>query len=147
MAYQYTIDINYSNTTNFSEMEFIVPGPGAIDGIRKCFAGTGGLNEAQIIRFMAERQELEFARLGLDFQSLWGRRLQLIDCQNLFCEVDKYARVRPPRYRRSVRADANQAEVPARILIRSTTGILQSGGSTRRWWLTQAVFPARRRLL
>jgi hypothetical protein len=23
---------------------------------------------------------------------LWGRPLQLIDCQNLFCEVDKYAR-------------------------------------------------------
>ena len=31
----------------------------------------------------------------LDFQNLWGRRLQLIDCQNLFCEVDKYSRVYP----------------------------------------------------
>jgi hypothetical protein len=27
---------------------------------------------------------------------LWGRSLQLIDCQNLFCEVDKYARVYHP---------------------------------------------------
>ena len=34
---------------------------------------------------------------GLDFHSLWGRRLQLIDCQNLFCEVDKYARVAHPQ--------------------------------------------------
>ena len=25
-----------------------------------------------------------------------GRPLQLIDCQNLFCEVDKYARVAHP---------------------------------------------------
>jgi hypothetical protein len=27
---------------------------------------------------------------------LRGRPLQLIDCQNLFCEVDKYARVAHP---------------------------------------------------
>ena len=30
------------------------------------------------------------------FNDLWGRPLQLIDCQNLFCEVDKYARVAHP---------------------------------------------------
>jgi hypothetical protein len=34
--------------------------------------------------------------LGLSFPSLNGRRLQLIDCQNLFCEVGKYARVAHP---------------------------------------------------
>ena len=45
---------------------------------------------------MADLQEHEFERLGLNFQSLWGRRLQLIDCQNLFCEIDKYARVTHP---------------------------------------------------
>ena len=49
-----------------------------------------------MIRVMADRQEVEFERLGLTFQTLWGRRLQLIDCQNLFCEVDKYARVVHP---------------------------------------------------
>jgi NTP pyrophosphatase (non-canonical NTP hydrolase) len=96
LGYQYVTDINYSCATDFTEMEFVIPGPGAIDGIRKCFTDTGGLNDAEVIRFMADRQELEFARLGLDFQSLWGRRLQLIDCQNLFCEVNKYARVRHP---------------------------------------------------
>lgn len=96
LAYQYVTDVNYSQATNFTEMEFVIPGPGSIDGIRKCFADTGGLNNAELIRFMADRQEIEFGRLGLDFQSLWGRRLQLIDCQNLFCEVDKYARVRHP---------------------------------------------------
>jgi hypothetical protein len=45
---------------------------------------------------MAENQESEFKRLGLDFQNLFGRPLQLIDCQNLFCEVDKYARIKHP---------------------------------------------------
>ncbi len=96
LAYQYVTDINYSTVTNFTEMEFVVPGPGAIDGIRKCFNATGALSDADVIRIMTDRQEAEFERLGLGFQTLWGRRLQLIDCQNLFCEVDKYARVAHP---------------------------------------------------
>jgi thymidylate kinase len=96
LAYQFVTDVNYSKITNFSEMDFVVPGPGALDGIRKCFADLGGLNEPEIIKFMTERQDMEFERLGLKFQSLWGRPLQLIDCQNLFCEVDKYSRVYHP---------------------------------------------------
>ncbi len=97
LAYQFITDINYSEITDFSEMDFVVPGPGARDGLRKCFVDPGGLNEPELIRLMADLQELEFERLGLDFKSLWGRRLQLIDCQNLFCEVDKYARVAHPQ--------------------------------------------------
>jgi hypothetical protein len=96
LAYQYVTDINYSEITDFSEADFVVPGPGALDGIRKCFLDRGGLNEPEVIKFMMEHQEREFERLGLTFRSLWGRRLQLIDCQNLFCEVDKYARVKHP---------------------------------------------------
>lgn len=96
LAYQFVTDINYSLLTDFSEMEFVVPGPGARDGLSKCFASGGGLNEAELIRLVADRQEEEFERLGLDFPSLWGRRLQLIDCQNLFCEISKYARVAHP---------------------------------------------------
>lgn len=97
LAYQFITDINYSEITDFSEMDFVVPGPGARDGLRKCFADPGGLNEPELIRLMADLQEHEFERLGLDFKSLWGRRLHLIDCQNLFCEVDKYARVAHPQ--------------------------------------------------
>jgi len=96
LAYQFATDLNYSLLLNFSEMDFVVPGPGALDGIRKCFADRGGLSESEIIKFVAENQAREFERLGLEFRSLWGRPLQLIDCQNLFCEVDKYARVMHP---------------------------------------------------
>ncbi len=96
LAYQFLIDINYSPITNFSESEFVVPGPGAKGGISKCFSDLGGLSNVEIIKFMTDRQEKEFDRLGLDFKNLWGRRLQLIDCQNLFCEVDKYSRVKHP---------------------------------------------------
>lgn len=96
LAYQLITDINYSELTSFTEMEFTMPGPGAKDGIRKCFSSLGGLSEVDIIRLMADRQEHEFSRLNIDFKSLWGRRLQLIDIQNLFCEVDKYSRVKHP---------------------------------------------------
>ena len=96
LAYQYAIDLNYSSLINFSEMEFVVPGPGAKGGISKCFESRGGLSEADLIRVVTERQDREFERLGLNFKSLWGRPLQLIDCQNLFCEVDKYSRVHHP---------------------------------------------------
>lgn len=96
LAYQFLIDINYSSLLDFSESEFVVPGPGAKGGISKCFKDTGGLSNVEIIKLMTDKQEREFERLGLSFKSLWGRRLQLIDCQNLFCEVDKYARVKHP---------------------------------------------------
>ncbi len=96
LAYQLTIDINYSNLTDFSEMSFVMPGPGALDGIKKCFYDLGGLNEIEIIKLVAEKQDEEFKRLNLSFKNLWGRKLQLIDCQNLFCEVDKYSRIAHP---------------------------------------------------
>jgi thymidylate kinase len=96
LAYQFAIDLNYSEIINFSEMDFVVPGPGARDGVHKCFRSTGGLSETEMIRLVTDRQEVEFARLGIDFESLWGRPLQLIDCQNLFCEVGKYARLAHP---------------------------------------------------
>lgn len=96
LAYQYAIDINYSELVSFDEMEFIVAGPGAKAGIRKCFSNSEEYSEEYIIRYMCEHQEEEFLRLGLKFITLWGRKLQLIDCQNIFCETDKYSRVKYP---------------------------------------------------
>jgi hypothetical protein len=96
LAYQYLIDLNYSNLTSFDEMDFVVPGPGAKDGIAKCFKSRGDWTESDIIRMMAETQDEQFAKLDLKFNDLFGRKLQLIDCQNLFCEVDKYSRVAHP---------------------------------------------------
>jgi len=96
LAYQYVTDINYSRITDFSEMEFVKAGPGARDGILKCFTDLGDYTFEDIIKMMADSQEKEFERLELDFKDLWGRRLQLIDCQNIFCEVDKYSRVAHP---------------------------------------------------
>ena len=96
LAFQLAIDINYSELVDFSEMDFVVAGPGALNGIRRCFADTAGLSDADVIRVVSDIRESEFSRLGIDFTNLWGRDLQLVDLQNLFCEVDKYARVVHP---------------------------------------------------
>jgi hypothetical protein len=96
LAYQYVVDLNYSEITNFSESEFVMPGPGARDGLRKCFSDPGALSDPELIRLVCDRQEEEFERMGGGFQNLWGRRLQLIDCQNIFCEIGKYARAAHP---------------------------------------------------
>ena len=96
LAYQYITDINYSSITDFSEMDFVMPGPGCMSGIRRCFSNLGSMTEPDVIRMMADRQSAEFQKLGLKFRDLCGRSLQLIDCQNIFCEVDKYSRVVHP---------------------------------------------------
>jgi hypothetical protein len=98
LAYQYVIDLNYSNLLNFSEMDFVVPGPGAQGGLKKCFSSLGDLSPADCIRWIADTQECRCKEFGFEFQNLSGRALQLIDCQNLLCEVDKYARVRHPEF-------------------------------------------------
>jgi hypothetical protein len=96
LSFQLTIDLNYSSMLSFDEDNFVVAGPGAHSGIRKCFVDTGGLSDADVVRWMVDTQEEQCADLGLDFHDLFGRRLKLIDCQNLFCETDKYARVAHP---------------------------------------------------
>lgn len=129
LAYQYITDLNYSKLTDFTEMEFVVAGPGALDGIRKCFADTAGLNPPEVIRFMADRQHAEIKRLGLTFRSLWGRTLQLIDCQNLFCEVSKYARQRHP----NVKGVSDRTRIKQKFRPNGSPialGIHRSGGST-----------------
>lgn len=99
LAFQLSIDINYSELCDFDEMSYVVAGPGARSGIEKCFLSTGEYSDEDIIQMMADKQHEEFERLGLDFKDLWGRPLQLIDCQNLFCETDKYSRVAFPEYK------------------------------------------------
>ena len=96
LGFQYTVDLNYTPLMAASENQFVVAGPGACDGIRKCFGLEATGIEREIIRYMVEHQGLHFAHLGLEFDGLFGRPLHLIDCQNLFCEVDKYARVAHP---------------------------------------------------
>jgi len=119
LAYQYVTDINYSELTNFSEMEFVKAGPGAKDGIAKCFNDFGDYSFEDIIRLMTDNQEKEFERLNLNFQTLNGRKLQLIDCQNIFCEVGKYLRVVQPE----VSGTSNRKRIKQKYIINQKSAI------------------------
>lgn len=96
LAYQYAIDLAYSPVITADEREFVVAGPGCLDGISKVFADTGGLMPADVVAWIADVSQAEFERLGLGFKDLWGRWPTLIDWQNVFCEVSKYTRVSHP---------------------------------------------------
>lgn len=96
MAYQLVTDINYSNVVNWSENEFTVAGPGSKRGINKCFIDKEKSSDEEIIYYMFNHQDDEFKRLGYNFAKLGNRPLQLIDCQNVFCELDKYCREAKP---------------------------------------------------
>ncbi|WP_294353675.1 nucleotide kinase domain-containing protein [uncultured Sphingomonas sp.] len=96
MAYQTAIDINYSELTAFSENDHTQAGPGALRGLKKAFIHLGDHSPSDAILWMVDNQEAEFARLDLPFQGLFGRPLHAIDCQGLFCELDKYCREAVP---------------------------------------------------
>jgi hypothetical protein len=60
---------------------------------------------------MVEAQDVQFSRLGLSFKGLFGRPLHAIDCQGLFCELDKYSRVAFPELK-SARSRIKQSFRP-----------------------------------
>jgi hypothetical protein len=126
MSYQTTIDLNYSGLVGYSENEFTQAGPGALRGIRKVFDSPGDYSPAEIVLWMAERQEDEFARLGLPFGGLWGRPLHAIDCQGLFCETDKYCREAAPELasaRKRIKARFTATPEPVRLFFPPKWGI------------------------
>lgn len=120
LAFQYAVDINYSNLTDFSEMDFVVAGPGARSGIRKAFVNLEGISPEDIIKETTIAAEEEFSRRDIQFDKLGKRALQLIDCQNLFCEIDKYSRAALPlakgngrtRIKRRYSTTASPRELP-----------------------------------
>lgn len=96
LGYQMAIDLNYSEVVDHDEDEFVVAGPGALDGLSKAWPGVDLRRAAELIRATAADQDDQFARRGIDFRGLFGRPLKLIDCQNLYCEISKYARAAHP---------------------------------------------------
>ena len=114
LAFQYAIDLNYTTLTSHSERSFVVAGPGALDGLSKCFDSTGEYSPEDVILWLSDRQEEEFCRTGLRFDGLWGRSLRPIDVQNLLCEVSKYTRATHPEIKgRTGRGRIKQKFAPA----------------------------------
>lgn len=96
LAYQYTIDFNYSPFINFDEDSFVKAGVGAVRGIKKCFRSYGDSFEDAILYTHKHFDELQVQYGYTQFRPLPGRKLKLIDLQNCFCETDKYLRAKIP---------------------------------------------------
>ena len=97
LAYQYTIDFNYSPVINFGENSFVKAGIGSIRGIKKCFTSLDGKSYEGAIRITLDNFEKYQKKYDmLEFKNLFGRNPTLIDVQNCFCETDKYLRVKVP---------------------------------------------------
>lgn len=98
LAYQYTIDMNYSNVIDFSENSFVKAGIGAIRGIKKCFEPLEKKYTFEdAIQFTQDNFTKYQDKFGYkDFKSLFNREPMLIDLQNCFCETDKYLRAKVP---------------------------------------------------
>lgn len=96
LAYQYTVDFNYSPYLNFDEDSFVKAGVGAIRGIKKCFTTYGKTYEDAILYTQEHFKELQEKYNYTGFRPLPGRALKLIDLQNCFCETDKYLRAKMP---------------------------------------------------
>jgi hypothetical protein len=98
LAYQYTIDLNYSPVIDFNENSFVKAGIGAIRGIKKCFPLLNDHSYEDAIRYTHENIETYQKKFGFDnFKNLFDRAPTLIDVQNCFCETDKYLRAKVPK--------------------------------------------------
>lgn len=74
LAYQFATDLNYSTPCNFDEMDFVKPGPGALNGIRKCFPDLPLSLAEDAIRAVSEKQIEEFANAASHFRIFGGDR-------------------------------------------------------------------------
>ena len=133
LAFQYAIDLNYTTLMSHSEHEFVVAGPGALDGLAKCFESLGEFTPAETIAWLTDRQDEEFERYGLAFGGLWGRPLQPIDLQNLLCEVSKYTRATHPR----IKGPSGRTRIKQRF---TAAGSLPKPFFPPKWGLNRRIY-------
>ncbi|KAK2465539.1 hypothetical protein APHAL10511_002431 [Amanita phalloides] len=107
-TYQLILNLSYSKILNFHVNDFVVPGPGAVSGLRKMFGRS--LDNAttsergfdiKVIRWLAETQHQHFKRLGIKFSALGPDKIAMsvADIEHTLCEVDKYSRLAHPQFK------------------------------------------------
>ncbi|MCY4509096.1 MAG: putative DNA base hypermodification protein [Acidobacteria bacterium] len=96
LAFQFAIDVHYGAGARTDEARYVVAGPGALDGLSKCFTDLGDYGPADTILWMTDRQGADLDAQPEPWHDLFGRPLQPIDTQNMLCEVSKYTRVSHP---------------------------------------------------
>ncbi len=112
LAFQFAIDLNYSELTDFSEMEFVVAGPGARDGIRKCFDRRGGLDGGRGHPGHGRARGRRVRSLGIEFQACGVGSCSSSTART--CSARSAStRASLTRKSKAIRANPHQAEVHA----------------------------------
>lgn len=96
MAYQYTVDTNYSPLASFDENEFVACGIGTKRGIDRTFDFEGKPKYEAVVHWLHENFEQLMWDYGYykEWDPLPGHQPTKTDLLNCFCEVDKYLRVK-----------------------------------------------------
>jgi hypothetical protein len=91
-AGQFALDLNYGPYLHLSVDNFVIAGPGARNGIDRCFSARGQRYD-EVIRLVCQYQdECSLAAIGSKVPRLQGRAPAAMTAQNWFCEIGKYLR-------------------------------------------------------
>ncbi|KAF8918327.1 hypothetical protein CPB85DRAFT_1430511 [Mucidula mucida] len=95
-AYQLVLNLGYSKLLIFNGDDFSMAKAKTVEGVKDTI-------EEDIMRWMCDNQEAEFARLGITFTGVNKqlRRLELADFEHAVCEVDKFLRLTHPHLKGS----------------------------------------------
>lgn len=83
----------------YSHNDYVVPGPGSVEGIRKLLnPGVGVHSHATVIEWLRDNQDEGFEKAGAPFLYLANldgtpKKLHLADIQSCLCEFNKYSRI------------------------------------------------------
>jgi hypothetical protein len=95
---QMTMDLNYGPWLKHSIWEFCICGPGAVDGITKCFHNPQGYSPEYITRLVTEGQdECSLIAVGAPAPKFNGYPLYPMAIQNAFCDNGKHTRLAAPQ--------------------------------------------------
>jgi 5-hmdU DNA kinase-like protein len=89
---QFALDLNYGLHLRLPVGNFVIAGPGARNGIDRCFSAHGQRYD-EVIRLVCQYQdECSLAAIGSEVPRLQDRAPAPMTVQNWFCEISKYLR-------------------------------------------------------
>ncbi len=102
LAYQVFVDLTYIPEFKFSENEFVVSGPGCDRGIDLLMEDRDGMTHEEALFWVRDNIETEWEKRGLhiDYSELFDhlpeedRKLNVMMCENSFCELQKIVSVK-----------------------------------------------------
>jgi len=91
-AGQFSLDLNSGRHLRLPVDDFVIAGPGARNGVNRCFSAHGERYDAVIRLVCRYQDECCVAAVGSEVPRLQCRAPAPMNTQNWFCEISKYLR-------------------------------------------------------